>query len=271
MRFVTLNLWGTHAPLVPRLDEAARQLTALAPDVVLLQEIRVGEGQPNTAGELAARLGPEWQMAYGCATAGGPGTFGPGSLAGEEGLAIVARHPIEDVRTLVLPDSRPNEGRILLSGKVNGVWCHSTHLHWKVKDGIARERQVVAIDEAIEAIGDKKAVHVLGGDFNATPDSDEVRFLRGLCTLGGRRTSWQDAWLRARQTEDGGATWIAKNPHTRELAFLETPRRIDFLFVSTEDRKGRGRVQDCRVVLDECTEGGVWPSDHVALMTDVKV
>jgi endonuclease/exonuclease/phosphatase family metal-dependent hydrolase len=270
MRFVTLNLWGTHPPVVPRLDEAARQLSALAPDVVLLQEIRVGEGQPNTAGELAARLGPEWQMAYGAATVGPAGTFGPGSPAGEEGLAIVARHPIEDVRTLVLPDSRPNEGRLLLSGKVNGVWCHSTHLHWRVKDGICRERQVVAIDEAIEAIGDKKAVHVLGGDFNATPDSDEIRFLRGLCTLGERRTSWQDAWLRIHGAETG-PTWIDRNPYTRELAFLETPRRIDFLFVSTEDRRGRGKVLDCQVVLDTPGDGGVWPSDHVGVLAEVKV
>ena len=42
LRVVTLNLWGDHAPLSRRLDVAARGLSALAPDVILLQEVRVG-------------------------------------------------------------------------------------------------------------------------------------------------------------------------------------------------------------------------------------
>ena len=35
---------------------------------------------------------------------------------------------------------------------------------------------------------------MLMGDFNAVPHSDEIRWLCGLTTLGGRRVYYQDAW-----------------------------------------------------------------------------
>ena len=43
---------------------------------------------------------------------------------------------------------------------------------------------------------------ILCGDFNAEPDSDEIRFLTSLCDLDGRRTYFQDAW---RVAGDGSA------------------------------------------------------------------
>ena len=44
------------------------------------------------------------------------------------------------------------------------------------------------------------------GDFNATPDSDEIRWLCGRTTLGGRRVAYQDAWARANPGQPG-ITW----------------------------------------------------------------
>ena len=49
LRVVTLNLWGTEPPLEARLELAARQLRALAPDVVCLQEVRPVDGGRTTA------------------------------------------------------------------------------------------------------------------------------------------------------------------------------------------------------------------------------
>ena len=40
MKVVTINFWGTEPPLDKRLALAARQLRALAPDVVCMQEAR---------------------------------------------------------------------------------------------------------------------------------------------------------------------------------------------------------------------------------------
>ena len=90
---------------------------------------------------------------------------------------------------------------------------------------------------------------ILCGDFNATPDSDEIRFLRGLHTSAGRRTFWQDAWERRHGRADG-FTWARANPYTARLRWLERDRRLDYIFVSPMKRDGRGVVHDCRIVLD---------------------
>ena len=272
MRVATLNLWGAREPLSRRLEVAAAGLGSLAPDVVMVQEVRAGDGLTNTAERLAALLGAGWRAAYATALAGGPGTFGAGSPAGEEGLAILSRHAIVDRREQELPDARPTERRILLSARVDlgpaAVWCHTTHLHYRLGDGVARERQVVAIDDAVRAIG--SGPHILAGDFNAAPDCDEIRFLAGRTTLAGRRAVWQDAFARARPGERGD-TWTRRNPYVAELAWLEPERRIDYVFVSPEARDGVGRVRDARVILSEPEGDGVWASDHFGLAADVDV
>jgi endonuclease/exonuclease/phosphatase family metal-dependent hydrolase len=149
------------------------------------------------------------------------------------------------------------------------VWCHTTHLHWRLTDGVAREKQVLAIDEAIRSLpGDDP--HMLGGDFNAAPDTDEIRFLCGKHTLAGRRTHWQDAYAVASPSMTGW-TWARRNPSTEWLAWLDRDRRIDYLFVSTERADGRARVHEARVVLDRAGEDGVYPSDHFGVLAEVQV
>lgn len=266
---VTLNLWGDREPLARRLDAAAAQLRVEAPDVLLLQEVRVDARVGSTAESLAERLGG-YHVTYACATAAKEaGVFGEGSIPGEEGLAILSRKPPDETRVRELPEARPNDRRILLSARVGGVFFHTTHLHWRLTDGVARERQVADLDEAIRSIeGD--VVHVLGGDFNAAPDCDEIRFLTGRHTLFGRRTYWQDAFARA-NPGDAGWTWASRNPNTEWLRWLELDRRIDYIFVSMEKRDGRGRVLGARVILDAPGEGGVYPSDHFAVMARIRI
>jgi endonuclease/exonuclease/phosphatase family metal-dependent hydrolase len=269
VRIATLNLWGAREPLERRLGVAAAGLARHAADVVLLQEVRVGEGL-HTAARLTELLGAEWGHVYAPAVTGGPGTFGPGSPAGEEGLAILSRHPILETGHRELPEARPDERRILLSAviEVGGarIPCHTTHLHWRLVDGVAREKQVVAIDEALHA--QPADVQILGGDFNAAPDCDEIRFLCGRTTLAGRRTYWQDAFARA-NPDAPGVTWSRKNPYN-ELGWLEPERRIDYLFVTPERRGGRGRIREAFVILDECLDG-VCASDHFGLLAEIDV
>ena len=115
---------------------------------------------------------------------------------------------------------------------------------------------------------------------NATPDSDEMRFLRGLTTLDGRRTHFQDAWLRLHREPgpgDGpaqGITWSSENRHTRPLRSLDLDRRIDYVFVTSRKKDGRATIHDCRVVLDEREGDGddaICASDHYGVLADVQV
>ena len=177
-------------------------------------------------------------------------------------------------RELELPEARPAERRILLSVRLDipgpPVWCHTTHLHWRLTDGVAREAQVAAIDERLRQ-SPRESLHVVGGDFNAAPDTDEIRFLTGKHTIGGRRTHYQDAYARAGGHRGPGFTWAKANTHTEKLAWLERDRRIDSLFISTERPDGRGKVLDARVVLDHPDETGLYASDHFGVMADVQL
>jgi endonuclease/exonuclease/phosphatase family metal-dependent hydrolase len=282
LRVVTLNFWGIEAPLDRRLALAERQLRALAPDVICLQECRPLNGVDGrtTADVLADALG--MHARYATSVAWTDGEY-PGLPAGQEGLALITRAPLLGYTSLALPRARPAEARQLLSGfvAVDGaapVWVHTTHLHYRLDDGVAREEQVLAIDEAIRALGrgNTDAPQILCGDFNATPDSDEMRFLRGLTTLNCGRTHFQDAWLRLhREPERGdgpeqGITWSAENELTRPLRSLDIDRRIDYVYVTSRKKDGRGTVKRCDVALRE-REDGLCASDHYAIVADVQV
>ena len=282
LRVVTLNLWGIEPPLASRLALAVRQLAALSPDVVCLQEVRPLDGCAGrtTADVIAEGLGmaAHYEVAVAWEAA-------PELLGGQEGLAIVAR-AIGERRVERLPDARPTEARILLSAAIGTaagpIWVHTTHLHYRLDDGVARERQVVAIDDAIRRVGRDRdsAPQILCGDFNATADSDEIRFLRGLTTLAGRRTHFQDAWLRIHREPDPGdgpaegITWSSENRFTRPMRSFDLDRRIDYVFVTTRKRDGRGTVSDCRVVLTERSGAGevsICASDHYGVCADVQI
>jgi endonuclease/exonuclease/phosphatase family metal-dependent hydrolase len=280
LRVVTLNFWGTEAPLDRRIALAIGQLRALAPDVICMQEVRPLDGVSGrtTADVIAEALGTTAR--YAVSVAWDAGDI-PELGAGQEGLAILARG-IRGERVIRLPQPRKTEARILLSAHVETdggpIWVHTTHLHYRLDDGVAREEQVLAIDEAIRAFGRDQTdpPQILCGDFNATPDSDEIRFLRGLTTLAGRRTHFQDAWLRLHRepgSGDGpaeGITWSSENELTRRLRSLDIDRRIDYVFVTSRKKDGRGTVASCRVVMTE-RDGDVCASDHYGVMADVQV
>ena len=67
---------------------------------------------------------------------------------------------------------------------------------------------------------------ILAGDLNADPESTEIRFLRGLTSLAGRSTYFQEAWDVA---GDGGRgfTWDHRNSYA--AITFEPSRRIDYV------------------------------------------
>jgi len=262
LRCLTLNLWGAEAPLEGRMAVVTRGLGLLAPDVVGLQEVRQIPGQlPNQAETLARAAGYHqvWEPAV---------AFG----GGHEGLAILSRFPIAEHAALELPHATPTERRILLSARLEtgagSLWVHTTHLNYRLHHGRERQEQVMAIDAAVSArAGDLP--QILMGDFNARPESDEIRWLRGLCNLEGRRVHYQDAWERIHPGERGW-TWASANPYTAPLRFLDPDRRIDYVFVTAMRKDGRGAIHDCRVVFDQ-PEEGVFASDHFGVLAEVQI
>jgi endonuclease/exonuclease/phosphatase family metal-dependent hydrolase len=263
LRCLTLNLWGASPPLEARMAAVLRGLAEQAPDVVALQEVRETPAQlPNQAATLAQAAGYHYVFA--------PATpFG----GGQEGLAILARPEIVEHAALELPHARPDERRILLSARIRhgqgSVWVHTTHLNYRLTHGKQREDQVLALEASIAARA-SDLPQILMGDFNARPEADEIRWLRGLVTLGGRRTYFQDAWDRL-HPGDAGWTWARANPNTAKLAFLEPDRRLDYIFVSPMRGDGRGTIQSCRMVFHDPAPGQVLASDHFGLLAEIQI
>ena len=201
LRFLTLNLWGENGPWQGRISLLLDSVGALEPDVIGLQEVREAPGRvPNHAGEIARRLG--WNHVFAPSSAWG---------GGHEGLAIVSRFPIGAHEAQPLPHSIDTEGRIILSARIDArrwspFWVHTTHLSYREAEGRKREDQVLFIDKVVAAHANDN-VQVVMGDFNAVPDSDEIRWLSGMTTLDGRRVAYQDAWARANVVGSGGTSW----------------------------------------------------------------
>jgi catechol 2,3-dioxygenase-like lactoylglutathione lyase family enzyme len=148
------------------------------------------------------------------------------------------------------------------------------------QDAHHRRRQVVAIDRHIkDARGDLDTITglrhardamppILCGDFNAQPDSDEIRFLNGFTMLEGHTTYYQDAWRVA----GDGPGYTEGDWRTNPLAasLNVPPQRIDYVFVGDSfQRKGNaGRVISAQLAFHEPITG-CHASDHAGLVVDV--
>jgi endonuclease/exonuclease/phosphatase family metal-dependent hydrolase len=267
LRFLTLNLWGENGAWESRLSLVAERLDSLAPDVVALQEVREVAGRvDNQAATLAEASG--YHHVFAPATAWG---------GGHEGLAVVSRFPIGAHDARPLPHSKETEGRIVLSARIDSdfgqIWVHTTHLSYRQNEGREREDQVQAVDDAVNDHQNGNP-QVIMGDFNAVPHSDEIRWMCGLTTLGGRRVFYQDAWDVAHAGEPG-YTWARANPNIERMGWLRPDRRLDYIFVTPQRRDGRGNVHAARLFLDEpqVFPGGerIFASDHFAVSAEIQL
>ncbi|HVV50686.1 MAG TPA: endonuclease/exonuclease/phosphatase family protein [Polyangia bacterium] len=266
-RFLSLNLWGENGPWEARMALLAARLEALAPDVIGLQEVREVAGRvPNQAAALAAPRGFHHAFAP---------TSGWGG--GHEGLAIVSRFPIGAQQFRPLPFSTETEGRGILSarldGEAGGIWVHTTHLSYREHEGLWREAQVQFVDQVLTE-HDNGNPRVVMGDFNTVPESDEIRFLTGQHTLGGKRVAYQDAWTAVNQDRPG-PTWCRANDYTERMHWLRRDRRIDYVFVTPVRRDRRATVRAAAVVLDAPEIGPdgarLFASDHFGVTADVQL
>lgn len=268
---LTQNLWHDAGPYARRAARIRAWIEQLAPDLIGFQEALRGPGFDQAA-ELLDGLG--YHLDYVCASRfwRTPERERGRRPANEFGNAIASRWPIEAREALALPDAGDGETRAALSVTVASphgpIGFSCTHLHWKFRHGAVRERQVAAVcDLALRRRPRGGFPPILVGDFNAEPESAEIRYVTGLQSLGGRSVAFLDAW---RQAGDGGPgiTWSNHNAYARIA--LEPDRRIDYVFAGFPLRgSGIGRIERCRVVCDDEREG-VWPSDHFGVFAELR-
>jgi endonuclease/exonuclease/phosphatase family metal-dependent hydrolase len=193
-------------------------------------------------------------------------------VSGAFGNLIASRWPIARSERRRLPGREGDEPRAMLGALIetpDGLLpVLTTHLDWEFDHGCVREHQVVAVDDfARELALASDLPPVLMGDFNAHPDSTEMRYLRGLTSLDGRSTYFQDAWDIGRPG-DRGWTWDNRNCFAAHAH--EPDRRIDYILVGPPDARGRGVVSTARLVFDEPV-GDVFASDHFGVLAEIRV
>lgn len=289
LRIAQLNIGSLLEPgWTERRHEIVAWLAELDADVVCLEEVWEDATTPNTAGWIALQLdhlGYTW-----CFGGDSIGSLWPDPSL-RFGSAVLSRWPIDASAYHRLPVSAahdPGDPFVhqvpweLLHVRTAGLDVFVTHLAAAPTHAPHRRRQVLEIDAIVRAAradrgadgpprqGTKRPEMpaVLCGDFNAEPDSDEIRFLCSLTTLDDRTTFWQDAWRVAGDGPGWTQDWRV-NPTAAEMNVNR--KRIDYVFVGDAFQRvgGAGRVLSARLAFHE-SRTGVLASDHAGLVVDVQ-
>lgn len=264
LKILTLNLWNDQGPYEQRRVRVRDWIERLQPDVIGFQEVLKGDTLDTASDQLPDGYHVEFAGAI-------PFWLDPSV---EFGNAVASRWPIADREVLILPE-HGGETRVALSATIEapfGKLCvTSTHLNWKLHHGMIRERQVVALCEMVLKRRPRNGFPpIIVGDFNAEPDSTEIRYVSGFHALDGNSVQFYDAWSIA---GDGGPGYTWSNRNDYASIALEPERRIDYIFVGYPIRLGEqyglGHVETCRVVCDH-QEDGVWPSDHFGVYAELR-
>lgn len=272
VRAVSWNLWSKYGDWRRRRESMIDTLAGLDADLVGLQEVW-SDGDGNLAAYLADQLGMHWLWQP--ALAGEPGQT-------QSGNAILSRWPILDQAELRLPvPADRDEGRKVLHGLIGGpvgkIPFFTTHLNAPFAQSAIRTRQAVALINFVTA---HSAGHsfppIITGDFNAEPDSDEIRLLLGKTSCPDvAETCFFDAWAFL-DAGVPGWTWDRANPLVGTRGQPNT--RIDYIFVGTSPTDihhtappSRGHVQSAFLAGNQASTTGTWASDHAAVVADFSV
>ena len=269
-RVVSWNLWWRFGDWARRLDLVAAVLDEVRADVVGLQEVWATPDGRNAAALLAARLGLAWTWWPSPAPQRWQRRIGDDTVA--MGNAVLSRWPVVATAHADLPaPTGPPDGRTVLHAALDtpaGVLpFFTTQLSAFPGRSALRCRQVRAV-AALVAAQAGTLPPVVTGDLNAVPESDEVRLLEGFLTEPSvPDLLLVDAWRYA-APGDRGITWSRANPHA--AATGEPDARIDYVLVGAPRATGAVQVAGAWVAGDRPRDG-VWPSDHAAVVADLRL
>lgn len=242
---VRVVTWNVHGSARPKRDALATVIRSMNPDLVALQEVRVGQ-----AHRLANRLG--WNVVWSRKHS----PLGPLAWWRAEGLAVISPHRLRQRHTWLLTpgvrsttfrrriaqhvelDTNPRTGALLRIDIVN------VHLA-SGSESDARAEQARRLAVHLGADTDRLLPLVVLGDLNA---HDEPNSIAPLTEFG-----LHDAWLAAHERSgEPGLTAPASAPS----------KRIDFVLID--------RSWVCRKVHVPTSDTG-WPamSDHLPVIADL--
>jgi endonuclease/exonuclease/phosphatase family metal-dependent hydrolase len=258
LKVLTWNIWWRFGPWEERREAITRALIDIDADVIALQEVW-SDKDTSFAAELATALGFHYVYEK-CMDVGDIGF----------GNAILSRWPITktDVVTLYGKE-QTGETRLAIFAQVDGprgvIPMFTTHLNWKYDQSHIRQKQVADLARFVASKPNLKFPPVLCGDFNADPDSEEIRMLNGMTASPVEGVAFHDAWGFA--GDGDGMTWDNTNPYV--AMEFEADRRIDYILVGQPAAKGAGHIVECTIAGNQPVND-IYPSDHFAILAELR-
>ena len=253
LRVLTLNLlhepesWPDRAPLV----EA--ELLALAPDVVLLQEV----AWPNEqATALAAVLGEHTGHPYAVHLTAVivPDRRRPGRQW-QEGLAVLSRFPVLATEEPEVAGAVHVCQRVRLDMAGAALDIYNLHLDPYAPEG--HQPQLAALLAWVDRYPDAAGI-VLGGDLNAAPDSAAVTTAT---------TRLRSAYAAVHGHEPDHTSPTPFGLRRRKLAGRRLdPLTVDYLFVSPHVEVTKAERTFATPAVHDSL---LYPSDHYGLIADL--
>ena len=255
-RIVTWNVWGLYGPWREREPAIATTLANAHPDVVVLVESWSRDAD-SQGGRLAGPLGLPHR-----AFTGVPAQEDESALSG---VAVLTRWPISRASSHTFGELRTQFAE--LEGPRGPLRVFGVELgSWWLDESRARQEALRGLLDHMHSEQDERIPLVVCGDFNADPDSDEIRMLTGRAAVPVPGLSFYDAW-EVGGGGRSGATYSYANPWAQHLLWPD--RRIDYIFTATGRRGGAGHPLAADV-LGQHPVGGTYPSDHYAVQADIR-
>lgn len=260
IRLVTWNVWGRYgANWQIRQAALEHTLEGAIPDVVCLMEAW-REGERTQPGLVAARLGLLYHQ-----------------FAGDwrqedwvSGVGLASRWPMTGAVQCRLQSADGAGSGVVVHTVVAGtrgpIQLFAVMLDYQLDASGLRQDQVRQLVQFIAETTSRKDLIVVCGDFNAGPDSDEIRMLTGRSATAAPGVVFYDAWEVA---GDGSAgfTWSNRNPLA--AVGLYPDRRFDYILSAWPRRGGAGHPLRCSL-LGVRAPGEQQISDHYGLVADLR-
>lgn len=276
VRVSTLNALHSNESRSERTALVSRELETLQPDILCLQEVVF---EPDGSSLQLKNLTHESGLNIITAL---PQT--PPGYAYFSGTAILSRlHPFESGSfDLGTPSATNNNASyaVLEHSSGRAVIAITAHLHWGGNKERERLVQLTAINKRAQELAgryaDLRPLVILTGDFNTLPDSDSMRFMKGLgAGSDGSYTFWSDVW-ESHGTPENEIT-VANNNHwakrTANSVGISMPhmmpnRRIDYILSLGWNFGNETSPLRLERSFDNSSEVGFTASDHYGLTAD---
>ena len=259
-RVVSWNVWGRYGnDWEERETGLVDSLVEVAPDVVCLVE-SWRQGDTTQPDRISRRLGlPHHHFVDGWE-----------QEDWVSGIGFVSRWPMtEPVRRPLRAEDGSGVGEavhVVVDGERGPIQLFIAMLDYPLDASALRQAQVRELARFVQELSRKRFPTVVCGDFNAGPDSDEMRMLTGRSSTAAPGLVFYDAWEVAGDGTPGN-TWSNRNPLA--ALGLYPDRRFDYILSGWPRLGGVGHPTHC-ALLGVRPPGELQLSDHYGVVADLR-